>query len=1126
MHANTYRGLLLLLGVFLFSCGAAHAQVQSGRIVGTVSDPQHAAVPGATVTVTNTGTNISQTLTADESGNYVDTPLDPGTYTVTVTAAGFEKTVRGGIDLVVGQVAEVDLDLSIGSTTTEVRVVAGTPVLSTESGALETTITNNEVTELPLNGRDYTKLAALSPGDVNLPATGNTQNVRPEAVNGNVVNGVSGQMTVFLLDGANITEEHEGGSYIQTSIDALSEFNVETNPYSAEYSGPGGTLNATTKSGTNQYHGDLFEFFRNEKLDARNYFALPQNKEELKRNQFGGVIGGPLSIPRLYSGRDKTFFFLGYEGGRQIEGQVSNNVVPGDAERNGDFGQPADADSQVKIYDPLSAPNSAGRVQFTSNGVPNVIPTNRIDQTAKYFMTLIPHYNSTSVSMINGAPRNTYRYISVPNNDYNMDKVVARVDQQITPNHRVTLRYSTDRNRETDFASFPTLGSTYLQGPATNYEGILTSTFSPKIVNTVLFSRLEGQYRSTAYFQGQGLAMDAAAGIDPSFLQGLAQAAYSSFPTFSITAYAGFQGQAGDGRPKTQNRSAYEIHDNVTWIKGKHVFKFGTEIYHRVALLTDTRTGDGSFSFSGIMTRAASGGNGFADFLLGWPASSSRSYMVPPGSYWGGTGTYYHFFGQDDWKVTGRLTLNIGLRYEYNPWLTPYRGQGAGFDPTRAQPIIVSSPTNQVNVNAQPDGALGYSLYQQYIQTSHQAGAPLAITGNDNYQFGPRFGMAFRPFGDKTVIRGGWGLYYEPESTNVRLNFNFLPYNLVESITATTNVIPTQPTKNFFLGQPLGAGLNPANSPVSWSPLPLRADNARVTNYSFGIQQQVFGVLLEADYVGTKGNDLAGGLSTNIPAAGPGNIQARRPYPIYGVINYNTQTGRTRYDSLQVKIQKHYSAGLWYQLAYTMSKQSAYGQTLAYGGPTSFRWTKSGGDIPEAITFSLGYALPFGKGKRFLGSVQGFGGAIVDGVLGGWQVSGLTTFRSGIPYTPSINTDELNNGIGGQHPNEILPGCGGTKSLTNYFDKMHFVLPAQYTYGTAGTNICRGGLYSNSDVSLAKTFSIGEVGKLQFRAEAFDLPNSAYFNPPSTAIDSTSGGQVSSTSNTPRQIQFALKYTF
>jgi len=1112
------RLLLLTAAVLLWGQIRPFAQVQSGRIVGNVYDPQHASIPGAKVTVTNVGTNISSIVTTDSAGNYVVTPLQPGSYSISVTAPGFETTVRKGVVLAVGQSVNVDLNLKVGSTTTSVEVTAGAPELSTESGSLGTVVSNHEIVDLPLNGRDYTKLAALAPGDVNLPATGNTQNVRPEAENGNVVNGVSGQMTVFLLDGANITEEHEGGTYIQTSIDALDEFSVETNPYSAEYSGPGGTFNATTKSGTNAFHGDLFEFFRNEKLDARNYFSLPNDRPELKRNQFGATLGGPLIVPRLYNGKDKTFFFLSYEGGRQVAGSVVNSVVPSALERTGNF----TAAGLNKIYDPLTTTASGSRTQFSSGGIPNVIPTDRIDGTALYFMHFIP--------LPNGVQGATSRYISVPNQDYDVDKVMFRVDQQINSNNRITARYSTNRNRETDFASFPALGSTYLQGPGTNWEGMLTTIFGGKVVNTVLYSQLTSQYRSTAYFQGQGLAMDAAAGIDPTFLQGLSNATYSSIPTFNITNYAGFQGQAGDGRPKTQNRVAHEVHDNVTWTNGKQILKFGVEIYNRTTLLTDARTGDGSFNFSGIMTQnnptTKGTGDAFADFLLGWPAQSARSYMVPPGSWWGGSGTYYHFFAQDDWKLTNRLTLNIGLRYEYTPWLTPYKGQAAGFDPSLAQPIIVSSKTNAVDLSAQPDASLGYSLYQPYIQTSHQAGVPLAITKNDNYQFAPRFGMAWRPFGNTTVVRGGWGLYYEPESTNIRLNFNFLPFNLVESITATTKVVPTQPTSNFFLGQPLGAGLSPAQSPVTWEPLPLKADNARITNYSFGIQQQAFGMLLEADYVGTKGNNLAGGDAINIPEPGPGNIQARRQYPIYGVITYNTQNGRSIYNALQAKAQRRYSAGLWLQVAYTLSKQSVYGQTLAYGGSSSFRWTKSSGDIPQALTFSLGYALPFGKGKRFLGSEQGFSGALVDGVLGGWQISGLTTFRSGFPFTPTISQDKLNNGIGGQHPIQVTPGCGGTHSLSNYFDKSHFADPALYSYGTAGTNICRGGMYSDSDVSLSKVFSVKDYGRLQFRAEAFNLPNSSYFNNPNTTVDSASGGIVSSTSSTQRQVQFALKYLF
>ena len=573
--------------------------------------------------------------------------------------------------MTIGQSAEVDLTLTIGATATRVEVNTTAPMLNTESGSLGQVISNTQVVDLPLNGRQFTELAQLSPGAVFLAPTGNTQNVRPENVNGNVISGISGQQTVFLLDGADITEYHEGGTYIQTSIDALQEFSVEQNSYSAEFSGGGGTFNSTTKSGTNAFHGDLFEFLRNEKFDARNFFALQRN--ELKRNQFGATLGGPILIPKIYNGRDKTFFFLSYEGERQLQGNVTVTPVPTSAQRNGDFSK--------NIYDPVTT--AAGKRQQFPN---NVIPQSRFAQPAVYFNQLIPLPNSGS------------NYVSNPVSDYLDDKVVIRLDQTINASNKLFARYSTDRNRETDFSAFPALGSSYLQGPATNIAGAVTTTFGTKVVNEILFSHLQGQYRSTAYFQGQGVAIDTAAGIDPSTLAGLQNPATATFPIFTLSGYLGtvFTGQVNDGRPKSQNRSMYELADSLTWIKGRHVLKFGTRITRRSAELIDSRTSDGSFTYSGIMTQnpASSSGTGdaFADWMLGYPASASRGNYA---TYWGGIGTYWHFYAQDDWKVSDTLTLNLGLRYEYSPWMTPYRGQGAGFDPTQVQPIIVSSSTDR-----------------------------------------------------------------------------------------------------------------------------------------------------------------------------------------------------------------------------------------------------------------------------------------------------------------------------------------------------------------------------------------------------------------------------------------------
>jgi hypothetical protein len=1101
--------LLLWIGL-LAGAVSSFAQLDAGRIVGQITDPQHALIRSATVTVLNTATGVSRTVKTSTNGDYTVTPLEPGVYSITVKAQGFETTVRNGVELTVGQSVAADFQMVVGTMSTQVVVSTTSPTLNTESGAMELAISNQQVVDLPLNGRQFTQLAELSPGVAPLPATGNTQNVRPEELNGNVIDGINGQETDFLLDGADITEHHEGGTYIQTSIDALQEFNVEESPYTSEFPGVGSAFNSTTKSGTNQYHGDLFEFLRNDIFDGRNYFALVRNT--LKRDQFGGTIGGPISMGKFYDGKDRTFFFGSYEGERQLQGNVTDTVVPTAEQLSGDFS----ASDLHPIYDPLTtaAGSPTTREQFPGN----IIPQGRISSVAAYYDKLLP--------LPNNAAGNAY--IDNPISNYRADKVMLRVDQVINASNRFFGRYSTDRNRETDFAILPLLGTTYLQGPATNFEGSVTTTFRSSIVNQVLFSHLQGEYRSTAYFQGQGAAMDLAAGIVPSTLQGLQNPATSTFPIFTISNYLGstFTGQDNDGRPKEQDRSMYELADSMTWVKGKHVLKFGTRISRHSTELIDSRTSDGSFSFNGVMTQnpASSAGTGdaFADWLLGYPSSASRGNYA---TFWGGIGTYWHFYGQDDWKVTDRLTLNLGLRYEYSPWLTPYKGQGAGFDPDLAQPIIVSSNTDTINLNAQPDAPTGYALYKNYIQTTHQAGLPLTVTNIDRLQFAPRVGFAYRPFGDKTVFRGGYGQFYQIESTNVRLNFNFLPFALVESLTSTTNVVPTDTTANYYQGAPFAAGLNPAKSPVSWEPLPTHAQMAVNPHYSFGVQRELpFMMVLSVDYVGTAGRHLPGTLNINDPTAGPGNVQARRPYQNFGTIAYNTQNGASSYNSLQAKLQKHNSAGLSYLLSYTFSKSLTRQEVIAMGGNGFMNTGLSSFDIPELFTISVDYALPFGTGQR----IQSHAGRLEDALIGGWHYQTISNFHSGLPFTPTISKDVANIGASAEHPN-VVGGtrCQRVSSLANSFNIAAFTVPAAYTYGNSGTDVCRGSNEEEVDMSLFKNFNTSDTTKLQFRFEAFNVPNSSYFSIPSnTNIDSASGGQITSTTSNPRQLQFALKFMF
>ena len=600
MSRRLVARLACLIVVSLALASPVLAQLQGARIVGTIYDPQRAGIPNVTVTVTNVATNVVRTAATDREGNYAVTPLDPGVYRVTAAVTGFQTTVRENVELTVGQAARVELVLAISSLSTEVMVTTQAPLLNTESATLSQVITNEQIVDLPLNGRSFHELARLTPGVALLPPAGNSQLVRPEIVNGNIMGGVSGRQTRFLLDGVDITEEHQGGTWIQTSVDALQEFSVQQNAYSAEFHGAGGTFNVVTKSGSNRVRGSVFEFLRNDAFDEKNYFA--QTKEKLERNQFGGTFGGPVVIPGLVDGRGRTFFFASYEGQRRKSGAVDVAIVPSPAQRQGNF------QGLAPIYDPLTTAGTT-RTQFAGNA----IPPERIAAAAQFFMQYIP--------LPNGA-NNTW--VSSPIVEFNQDQFTIRGDHELTPRHKLFLRFSRHSNHEDRPSTFPALGATELWGPAFNLAGALTSNFGTSLVHELRISRMYGEYRSTAYFQGQGSELLAQAGV-----KGLEQAqdpAIASLPAFTFSGYAGFSGNAGDGRPKWQNRGEWEITDNVTWLKGRHILKFGGRIYKRNILFTDARDHNGIYGFTGVMTQnpasAAGSGDGFADFLLGYPANS------------------------------------------------------------------------------------------------------------------------------------------------------------------------------------------------------------------------------------------------------------------------------------------------------------------------------------------------------------------------------------------------------------------------------------------------------------------------------------------------------------------------
>jgi Carboxypeptidase regulatory-like domain/TonB dependent receptor len=1079
---------LMFLSILLMT--TTRAQVQTGRIVGTVTDSQKAVLPNASVTVTDSATNQSVTVNTNDRGDYVVTPLNPGFYRVTISSPGFQRTSINSVEVQVGQSARADVELKVGEVGSTVEVTSTAPLLDTESGTLGHVVTNTQIVNLPLNGRSFYELARLTPGAAALPGGGNLLRIRANYVSGTAISGVRGRQTTFLMDGVDVTDHHQGGSLIQTSIDALQEFKVQQSAYSAEFSHAGGLLNATTKSGANQFHGGLFEFLRNDKLDARNFFA--REREVLKRNQFGGTIGGPVTIPKLYHGRNRTFFFGSYEGMRERQGLVFNNIVPTAAMKRGDFGALLPA---RRIFDPNTG------LAYTGN----IIPMDQLSQQALYFAQFIPDPNTASGTFTHS-----------PSRRLDTDQFTIRLDQSVTENHRIFMRYSFHDNRLNEPHQFPALGYAPLRTRGHNLVASMSNIIKSNFVHEFRFSYLPAIVNLEAFGQGRDFNKEAGIlGFEETGRPGV----IGSFPDLSWSgAYTAMNGSAFDQRPKTQDLKVYEWTDNLTWIKGRNIYKFGTKIRRWVPLFTDSKQFQGQWTFNGSITggpvTSPLSGDPFADFILGYPRQVTRAF---PTDTFGGEGNYYHFYFQDDIKVNNRLSLNLGVRYEYSPWLKGYRNQIGAFDPAAAKPVIIAGDDDQIDLDAQFAASSSYALFQDLIQTSSQAGLPLSITSADKNQWAPRVGFAWRPVGEKTVLRGGYGIFYETENTDGRVNNNMIPFKLDE--TAFNDQMPPRRTMaDFFLGRALTASAAPSLGPT-YTKLRMGYDQ----HWNFGVQHEIHSnIVAEIDYVGNKGSFLNGTNAANNPPAGPGGIQSRRPYSRFGTINYFSQDVSSSYHALQAKLEKRVSAGLWYLASYSFSKSMIHQNAPAKGGNTAWERSLAEFDVPHNLAFSWGYELPVGRGKRWLAGARG----VTDAVLGGWQMQGILGIRSGRPFTPTISADRANIGIGGQRPNRLASGKLDNPTVERWFDTSAFVTPAQFTYGNSGANILREDRFKSLDFSVFKQFRVTEGSLLQFRAEVFNLTNTPSFGPPMTAIDTAQAGRVTSTLSQPRQIQFALKYNF
>ena len=1089
------RCISLIFFMLLCTCPiATYAQQDTATITGEVKDASGALVPSAAITVTNIGTNITVTTSTNEEGTYTVTSLRPGDYTVTVEKTGFSKSLRSGVNLQVNQFARIDVTLQAGQVSETIEVASGAPLLETETSSRGSVIDGKKIVELPLNGRDYNQLALLSPGV--FPGT-----PRLASVNFKGVLNVNGNRTfnnVFLLDGVdNISYSNsfrgENVQLVQPSIDALQEFKIQTNAYSAEFGrSSGAVVNATIKSGTNSIHGTLYEFLRNDALDANNFFsnALGAPKPVRKRNQFGVAIGGPLV-------KNRTFWFADYEGLREREGVPRTTLLPTAAQKAGLF--------TTAVFDPFAA----GRPEFSKNAAGQwVIPQNRWDPVGAKIVALIPDPNVPGTTI----------YASTPVTKTRTDQFDARIDHQISNNMLLFGRYSFVDTNTFRPAPLPGLAEGSFNdafGANLNRsQGIaigLTWTFSPTFVGDFRFGWGRGNYFTNPPNFGVNGAEEV--GLknvpnDPAIVGGV--------PKVQI------QGFSAVGRhtstPQFQTPRSWNPRATLSWNTGKHFLKFGGEILHVQTKINDLNATIGRLAFEDRFTGRAVG-----DLLLGLPSQLALTSFTVMDQ---GQNMYFSFI-QDDFKWSPKLTLNVGVRYEY---ATPPRERNnnfANFDPQTGTMIFAK------------DG----DIFDR------------ALIHPDRNNFAPRAGFAYT-LSPRVVLRGAYGVFYSHTVRQGReglLGFNppFLVDNLLQSSASGSAAIATAAPFRLVNGYPNGL-----LDPNSLAPtISRRAQDANqrtpyIQQYNVGVQYELAkDLVFDAAYVGNKGTKLNGFRNLNqravITNANGSQSAGARPYPAFGDIQWMENRVLSSYNSMQLRLEKRFSRGLSGLLSYTWGKAlteapdhistSGVGPGFDTG---TFREPQNGNnlkaerglsefDVKHRFVASYIYELPFGKGRRWGSNWNG----VADAFLGGWQMSGINTFQSGLGLTATLAGSTVLN-IGGERRarpnvvgNPVLPD--DQRTLQRWFNTDAFAAfnPAPQAFGNEGVGVMRGPGYINFDFTFSKNFDITEDLRFQFRTELFNAFNRANFGPPNIARDSSGFGQILSASNA-RIIQFGAKFYF
>jgi hypothetical protein len=1140
MRERFLPAIIVFLGLNLFLLSATLGQAGNGELTGEVRDSNQRTVPAARVVLTEEGTNLSYETTTNEAGIYQYSSLKPGRYSLAVEKSGFERCERQDLTIRTGERVRVDVELVVGAVTTSVVVKEDATLLKTESATLGQIIDSKAIPSLPLNGRTFINLIGLAPGIALPPGSALPR-----------LSGSRPRTNEYLYDGIGVLQPEPGQVAFFPIIDSIREFNVQTNDSSAAFGRfNGGVVNLTTKSGSNEFHGTVFEFFRNEALNARNLFApataTNSNKPEFRRNQFGFVLGGPII-------HDKTFFFVDYQGTRQLIGRTVTSTVPTAPQRDGDFsallGAPLYRTPSGTVTTsptgntPINTTDTNGNTIQVRQGMifrpsdhhayaENVIPTGTYDPAAA---TLLDRYpDPTSPGLANNFKR-------LGNEPDNQDQFDIRIDHRFGERDQIFGRYSYFKDFTQPVTPLPegsgTIGGTSALGPqdtlAQSVVGNYVHLFSPSWINELRF----GYTRRSV---DRAALLLSAPPSDSLGIPGIPSngAFEDELPTFSIS---GFQ-QLGPpaNMASTFRTDVTEIADTASFTKQRHSLKFGID--NRISRLDVLQppSPTGLFTFSTLFTNlngVTGTGSSLASFLLGQVQQFSidlQQHVLQPRAW------FQEWFVQDDWKVTSRLNLNLGVRYTLNFPSTEATDQGAVF-----------------NLDSEELQYLGKNGFSRSSRTLHWK------------NFGPRVGISYL-LTKKTVIRTGYGLGFFDQA-GITTPFTNPQFPFVQTVTQATldNVTPAFVLSSGPTFQPVGptpeAGLGQGVFTVDRS-----LGSGYIQQWNLAVQQEITpNLTFEIAYVGSKATHLGdpdaninqltpdqlatgSSLLTKVPNPFFGEIpissslgqatitqaQLQKPFPRFtNVTFFRNNIGNSNYNAVQAKLEKRFSHGLIFLASYTRSKliddASSVFDSSIFTGPVANYPVANGfdrgldrdvsnGDIPNVTAVSWTYELPIGPGHGLNPS------GVVGKFTNGWQIAGIVSLQSGIPVAVTQTTNfNAFAGYGTQRPTCVADVnlSDSQRSTAQFFNVAAFQITPQFALGTCSRNPVRGPSYQDADMALLKTTAITERFSVDFRAEVFNLTNTPPLGAPNAVAGAAGFGSIISAGD-PRVLQFALKFNF